>query len=137
MDDSRISRNIVKVPKTLKDFTHERKNLESRSLLTTNVLCRDKIFEVCHETKPIRARFPIESDLEDQNIKRLRITPRGMEFLYNLNRFNVATSRAKGECILVANPKLFEPECRIPRQMKLANALCHYRQMAITIDFSR
>lgn len=57
--------------------------------------------------------------------------PRGMEFLYSLNRLNVATSRAKCVCILVANPRLFEPECRTPRQMQLASALCRYREMAV------
>ena len=46
--------------------------------------------------------------------------PHGMEFLYSLNRLNVATSRAKCACILVANPRLFEPECKTPRQMQLA-----------------
>jgi predicted RecB family nuclease len=56
--------------------------------------------------------------------------PRGMEFLYSLNRLNVATSRAKCACILVASPRLFEPECRTPRQMQLANALCRYREIA-------
>lgn len=56
--------------------------------------------------------------------------PRGMEFLYSLNRFNVATSRARCLCILVANPLLFEPECKTPRQMKLANVLCRYRELA-------
>jgi uncharacterized protein len=56
--------------------------------------------------------------------------PRGMEFLYSLNRLNVATSRARCVCILVAGPKLFEPECRTPRQMKLANALCRYTEIA-------
>jgi uncharacterized protein len=55
--------------------------------------------------------------------------PRGMEFLYNLNRLNVATSRAKCLSILVASPRLLEPECRSPRQMKLANALCRFREM--------
>ena len=29
-------------------------------------------------------------------------TPHGMEFIYSLNRLNVATSRARGVCILVA-----------------------------------
>ncbi len=58
--------------------------------------------------------------------------PRGMEFLYSLNRLNVATSRARCVAILVANPRLFEPECRTPRQMKLANALCRYRELAQT-----
>jgi superfamily I DNA and/or RNA helicase len=53
-----------------------------------------------------------------------------MEFLYSLCRLNVATSRAKCATILVASPKLFEPECKSPRQMKLANALCRYVEMA-------
>ncbi len=56
--------------------------------------------------------------------------PRGMEFLYSLNRLNVATSRAQCACILVANPKLFTPECRSPRQMQLANALCRYIEVS-------
>ena len=56
--------------------------------------------------------------------------PRGMEFLYSLNRFNVATSRARCACILVGSPLLFEPECKSPWQMKLANVLCRYLEMA-------
>jgi len=56
--------------------------------------------------------------------------PRGMEFLYSVNRLNVATSRAKALCILVASPKLLEPECKTPRQLKLANALCRYAELA-------
>ena len=59
--------------------------------------------------------------------------PRGMEFLYSLNRLNVATSRAQCVAILVASPRLFEPECRTPRQMQLANALCRYRELARTV----
>jgi predicted RecB family nuclease len=58
------------------------------------------------------------------------LAPRGMEFLYSPSRLNVATSRARSTCILVANPRLFEPECRTPQQMKLANALCRYLEMA-------
>jgi predicted RecB family nuclease len=56
--------------------------------------------------------------------------PRGMEFLYSLNRLNVATSRAQTSVILVGSPKLFEPDCRSPRQMQLANALCRYLELA-------
>jgi predicted RecB family nuclease len=56
--------------------------------------------------------------------------PRGMEFLYSLNRFNVATSRARCACIVVGNPRLFEPECQTPRQMQLANACCRYLELA-------
>jgi predicted RecB family nuclease len=59
--------------------------------------------------------------------------PRGMEFLYSGNRFNVATSRAQCACILVANPSLFEPECRSPRQIKLANALCRYVELSKSV----
>jgi uncharacterized protein len=58
--------------------------------------------------------------------------PRGMEFLYSLNRLNVATSRAESAVIVVGSPRLFEPDCKTPRQMQLANALCRYREMAIT-----
>jgi uncharacterized protein len=56
--------------------------------------------------------------------------PRGMEFLYSLNRLNVATSRAKCVSIIVCSPKLFEAECRTPRQIQLANAFCRYLEMA-------
>src|SRR6185503_10356212 len=43
--------------------------------------------------------------------------PRGMEFLYSLNRLNVATSRARCVAAVVASPALFEAECRSPRLM--------------------
>jgi predicted RecB family nuclease len=59
--------------------------------------------------------------------------PRGMEFLYSPNRLNVATSRAKAVCVLVGSPRLFEAECRTPRQMQLANAFCRYLEMASII----
>ena len=59
--------------------------------------------------------------------------PHGMEFLYSLNRLNVATSRARCVCVLVGSPDLFAPECRTPRQMQLANAFCRYRELATEI----
>ena len=60
--------------------------------------------------------------------------PRGMEFLFSLNRLNVATSRGMSAVIVVGSPRLFEPECRTPRQMQLANALCRYRELATIVD---
>jgi len=60
--------------------------------------------------------------------------PRGMEFLYSLNRLNVATSRAKCVSILVGSPQIFEAECRTPRQIQLANAFCRYLEMATSIS---
>lgn len=62
--------------------------------------------------------------------------PRGMEFLYSLNRLNVATSRAKCVCVLVASPSVFEVRCRTPRQMQLANAFCRYLEMATPVNAS-
>lgn len=56
--------------------------------------------------------------------------PRGMEFLYSLNRLNVATSRAKCISIMVSSPEIFEAECRTPRQTQLANAFCRYIELA-------
>jgi uncharacterized protein len=56
--------------------------------------------------------------------------PRGMEFLYSLNRLNVATSRARAIVVLVGSPRLLEAECRSPRQMQLVNALCRYVELA-------
>ena len=57
-------------------------------------------------------------------------TPRGMEFLYSLNRLNVATSRARCTAFIVASPGLLGPECRTPRQMHLANGLCRFVELA-------
>ncbi len=59
--------------------------------------------------------------------------PRGMGFLYNPNRLNVATSRARAACILVASSRLFEPECRSPQQMRWANGLCRYLELATEV----
>ena len=50
--------------------------------------------------------------------------PRGLEFLYDPHRLNVATSRARAMAIIVASPGLLRVACRTPRQMYLANALC-------------
>jgi uncharacterized protein len=56
--------------------------------------------------------------------------PRGMEFLYSLNRPNVATSRARCLAIVVGSPALVRVACRTPRQMQLANALCRFVELA-------
>jgi hypothetical protein len=57
--------------------------------------------------------------------------PRGMEFLYSLNRLNVAVSRTRAVFILVAAPALFQPACRSPHHMQLANALCRLKELAV------
>ena len=56
--------------------------------------------------------------------------PRGMEFLYSLNRLNVATSRAQCLTLVVASPELLRVRCRTPRQMQLANAMARLVEIA-------
>jgi uncharacterized protein len=60
--------------------------------------------------------------------------PRGMEFLYNPNRLNVATSRAQCACLVVGSRRLFEPDCASPRQMRLANAFCRMLELATEVE---
>ncbi len=50
--------------------------------------------------------------------------PRGMDFLYSLNRLNVAVSRAQALAIVVCSAALKSPQCKTPDQIRLANALC-------------
>jgi uncharacterized protein len=50
--------------------------------------------------------------------------PRGMGFLYQSNRLNVAISRAMAMAIVAMSPELIRVDCKTPRQMKLANAVC-------------
>lgn len=56
--------------------------------------------------------------------------PRGMDFLFSPNRFNVAVSRARTRFIMVANPAIFEVECKSPHQIKLANAFCRFKEFS-------
>jgi predicted RecB family nuclease len=57
--------------------------------------------------------------------------PHGMEFLFSRHRLNVAVSRARCVSILVAAPRIFEPTCRTPDQMRMANAFCAYLERAV------
>jgi uncharacterized protein len=59
--------------------------------------------------------------------------PGGVEFLYSLNRFNVATSRAQALGILVACPNLLRARCSTPGHLKLVNALCAYLERAAVV----
>jgi len=56
--------------------------------------------------------------------------PRGMEFLFSPNRLNVATSRARCVVVVVGSPELLGPDCGSVRQMRLANGLCRFGEMA-------
>jgi superfamily I DNA and/or RNA helicase len=56
--------------------------------------------------------------------------PRNVEFLYSRNRLNVAISRARCLAVLVCNPELLHVEPRSIEQMRLANALCRFVELA-------
>jgi len=51
-------------------------------------------------------------------------TSRGMDFLFSLNRINVAVSRAKGLALVFGAPRLREAKCDTVEQMRLVNTLC-------------
>ncbi|MCU0866585.1 MAG: TM0106 family RecB-like putative nuclease [Planctomycetes bacterium] len=56
--------------------------------------------------------------------------PRGLGFLYDPHRLNVATSRASGAFVMVASPQLFAAEVKTPEQMRMANGMCRFREVA-------
>ena len=62
--------------------------------------------------------------------------PRGLEFLFNRNRFNVAISRAKCLAVVVCSPRLLEAKCRTVEQMRLVNGLCRFVELASNAAFA-
>ncbi|MGX7681832.1 TM0106 family RecB-like putative nuclease [Jatrophihabitans sp. DSM 45814] len=56
--------------------------------------------------------------------------PRGIDFLYDIHRLNVAVSRARAMTILVGSPRLLDAEVHNPHQLRLVNALCRYVEMS-------
>jgi uncharacterized protein len=56
--------------------------------------------------------------------------PRGLEFLFSRNRFNVAISRAKAMAVLVCSPRLLDVRCRTVEQMRLVSSLCQFVERA-------
>lgn len=50
--------------------------------------------------------------------------PRNIEFLFSVNRLNVAISRAQALSIVIASPRLLDVPCSSIEQMRLVNALC-------------
>lgn len=59
--------------------------------------------------------------------------PRGLDFLFSPNRFNVAISRAQALAIVVGCPTLLRTRCRKPEQLRLVNALCRFVEQAYLI----
>jgi len=56
--------------------------------------------------------------------------PRGVEFLFNRNRLNVAVSRARCLSVLVASPRLLDVRCATLEQMAQVNGVCRFLEEA-------
>ncbi|MER9018298.1 DEAD/DEAH box helicase [Mesorhizobium sp. M0898] len=54
--------------------------------------------------------------------------PRGVDFLFSLNRINVAVSRAQVLALVFANPRLLEVHCNNVHEMRLVSMLCALRE---------
>jgi predicted RecB family nuclease len=52
--------------------------------------------------------------------------PRNIEFLFELNRLNVAISRAQCLAVLVCSPQLLQTKCSQAEQITLVNVLCQF-----------
>jgi predicted RecB family nuclease len=60
--------------------------------------------------------------------------PRGLEFLFSRNRFNVAISRAQCLAYVVASPSLLVADARTPEQMRLLNTVCRFAESARPVE---
>ena len=56
--------------------------------------------------------------------------PRGVGFLYDLHRLNVAISRARAIAAVVASPELLRAPVSDPEQLRAVNALCRFVEAA-------
>lgn len=59
--------------------------------------------------------------------------PRGLGFLYDRHRLNVATSRARCASVLIASPALLRPLCNTPYHLHLASALARFVELAFLV----
>jgi uncharacterized protein len=60
--------------------------------------------------------------------------PRGVSFLYDLHRLNVAVSRAKALAVVVMSEELLDAAVRTPQQLRQVNAQCRLVEMATVMN---
>jgi uncharacterized protein len=58
--------------------------------------------------------------------------PRGADFLFEENRFNVALSRGRALAVLVCSPKLLAARCTTVEQLRAVATFCAFKQAAET-----
>jgi uncharacterized protein len=58
---------------------------------------------------------------------------RGVDFLFSLNRINVAVSRAQVLSLVFASPRLLEVPCTNLEDMRLVNSFCALKEYGVTL----
>jgi uncharacterized protein len=56
--------------------------------------------------------------------------PRGVDFLFDAHRFNVAISRAQCLAVLVHSPRLLDTDSNSLETMALVDGACRYLELA-------
>ena len=59
--------------------------------------------------------------------------PRGLEFLFDAHRLNVASSRAQCLAVLVYSPRLLDANCPSIEAMELVDGVCRFVEMATPV----
>ena len=59
--------------------------------------------------------------------------PRGVDFLFSLNRINVAVSRAQVLSLVFASPRLLNVPCSNVEEMRLVNSLCALKEYGAAV----
>jgi len=61
------------------------------------------------------------------------LAPRGVQFLYDVHRLNVAISRARALALVVASPILLDAPVHTPEELRAVNALCRFVEEAAPV----
>lgn len=60
--------------------------------------------------------------------------PRGIDFLFDAHRLNVAVSRAQCLAVLVHSPRLLDVDCRTLQAMELVDGVCRFVELAEPVE---
>jgi predicted RecB family nuclease len=59
--------------------------------------------------------------------------PRGLDFLFDGHRLNVAVSRAQCLAVVVLSPRLLDADCRTLETMRLVDGVCRFAELAAPV----
>jgi uncharacterized protein len=58
------------------------------------------------------------------------VAPRGMSFVFDRQRFNVAISRARALAVMIGSPELRPRRCTSVEDVRVANGVCRFHELA-------